>query len=241
MAAVLLFVALAPGLFLIWYFWHRDRYEPEPKKKIIVIFLLGGAAILPAMVLELALEAGVRAVSAGLFRCFLTSFFVIAPVEEMLKFFVVKKWAYNSREFDEVMDGIVYTVSASLGFATFENIVYVISYGLGTGILRAFLAVPGHAFYGAVMGSYIGWAKFSGGKAGKLILIGILLAVGFHGLYDFLLLTETLLALLVMPLIVGLGFIVRREIRRAELQSRSRLEAAPAQPTGTPPAAKPAS
>ena len=32
MAIVLLVLALAPCLFLLWYFYHRDKYEPEPKK-----------------------------------------------------------------------------------------------------------------------------------------------------------------------------------------------------------------
>ncbi|MGQ9664052.1 MAG: PrsW family glutamic-type intramembrane protease [bacterium] len=58
-------------------------------------------------------------------------------------------------EFDEVMDGIVHCVASSLGFATVENIIYVLDRGAGTGILRAFLSVSGYAFFGALMGYYI--------------------------------------------------------------------------------------
>jgi len=225
MVLILLLLALAPGLFLLWYFRHRDKYEPEPKKKILLIFLLGALMVIPAIIIEVILEHGVNAICSGIVNIFIISFIVVGPIEELLKFFVVKRWVYNSVEFDEVMDGIVYTVSASLGFATLENIFYVLEHGIGTGIIRAFLAVPGHAFYGAIMGYYLGWAKFNKNKAAKLITAGILLAVAFHGLYDFLLFTKTFLALLVIPLIIVLGFMVRRDVKKAELQSRLRLDA----------------
>ena len=224
MVLILLLVALAPGFFLLWYFWHRDRYEPEPKKKIILTFFLGAVMVIPAILIEVLLERGVNALAVGVLNILLVSFIVVAPTEELLKFFVVKKWVYNSVEFDEVMDGIVYMVSASLGFATLENIFYVFQHGVGTGVIRAFLAVPGHAFYAAVMGYYLGLAKFAPCKRGRLILIGIVLAIFFHGLYDFLLFTKTALAVLVIPLIIALGFIVRKNVKTAEIQSKTRLD-----------------
>jgi RsiW-degrading membrane proteinase PrsW (M82 family) len=142
MALILLLVALAPGFFLLWYFWHRDRYEPEPKKKIIMTFILGAVMVIPAILIEVLLERGVNALTSGVLSTFLLAFIVVAPTEEFLKFFIVKQWVYDSSEFDEVMDGIVYMVSASLGFATLENIFYVFQHGLGIGVIRAFLAVP---------------------------------------------------------------------------------------------------
>jgi len=225
MAIVLLILALAPCLFLLWYFYHRDKYEPEPKKKIIKIFLLGAVMVIPAGLLEIGIGSGIDALIGGIPHAFIMSFFVIAPIEELLKFFTVKKWIYRSLEFDEVMDGIVYTVAASLGFATVENILYVFQHGVQVAIARAFLAVPGHAFFGALMGYYIGRAKFNKEKESSLLLKGIFLAVFFHGLYDFLLLTQTVLALLVIILIIVLGFFVRKELRKAEQLSKERLMA----------------
>ena len=159
----------------------------------------------------------------GIVNIFIMSFIIIAPTEELLKFFAVKRWIYRSLEFDEVMDGIVYTVAASLGFATVENVLYVLQNGITTGIARAFLAIPGHTFFGALMGYYIGRAKFNKEHESKLILKGVLLAIFFHGLYDFLLFTQTLLALLVIVLIIGLGLHVRKHLRKAEFQSKKRL------------------
>jgi RsiW-degrading membrane proteinase PrsW (M82 family) len=225
MLLILLFVAVAPGLFLLGYFYHRDKYEREPKKLIFKVFSFGALTVIPAIIFELILEKIFNAFSTGVINVFLVCFFVIGPVEEILKYFVVRNWAYNRPEFNEIMDGIVYAVSASLGFATLENIIYVLSNGLGVGLIRAFLAVPGHAMYGAIMGYFLGRAKLNCLRASRLITTGVLLAILFHGLYDFLLLTKTALAILVIALLIVLAIVIRKQLKRAELQSRERLAA----------------
>lgn len=227
MVIILLLLALAPCLFLLWYFYHRDKYEPEPKKKIIKIFLLGALMVIPAGIIETILCGALNYITSGFINIFIMSFIIIAPTEEFVKFLAVKIWVYRSTEFDEVMDGIVYTVSASLGFATIENIFYVLSHGIGIGIARAFLAVPGHAFFGALMGYYIGRAKFNKEKENSLIIKGLLFAILLHGLYDFLILTKTALALLVIVLIITLGIWVRKDLKKAEIQSKQRLKSTP--------------
>lgn len=222
---ILLALAVAPGMFLLWYFYHRDKYEREPKKLIFKVFFFGCLAIIPAIILELALEAVVNRLTYGVLNVFAVCFLIVGPVEELLKFFVVRNWAYNRPEFNEFMDGIVYCVAASLGFATLENILYVFQHGLGVAVARAFLAVPGHAFYGAIMGYFLGRAKLSCAREKRLIAAGVLLAILFHGLYDFVLLTKTALAVLVVPLLVVLAVGIRKQLKRAEIQSRQRLAA----------------
>ena len=49
----------------------------------------------------------------------------------------------------------------ALGFAAFENVKYVYSYGFATGLVRAVTAVPGHAIFGVFMGYFYGYAKLS--------------------------------------------------------------------------------
>jgi RsiW-degrading membrane proteinase PrsW (M82 family) len=152
------------------------------------------------------------------------SFLIIAPIEELAKYVAVKRWVYKSMEFDEVMDGIVYTVAVSLGFATVENIFYVVTQGVEIGIARAFLAVPGHAFFGALMGFYIGLAKFDKEKEIQLLTKGVVFAIIAHGLYDFLILTKTAFAALAVVLIIILGLWVRRELKKAEILSAQRIQ-----------------
>ncbi|MDH4211877.1 MAG: PrsW family glutamic-type intramembrane protease [candidate division WOR-3 bacterium] len=222
MLVLSLLVALAPVLFLIWYFNHRDKYEPEPKKKILKIFAIGALMVIPAALAELLLINLVGRITGGLLNILIISFFVIAPIEEILKFLAVRKWIYRSLEFNEVMDGIVYAVSASLGFAALENILYVLPLGLSTGLVRAFLAVPGHACFGALMGYYIGRAKFNPAKESRLMTKGIIYAILSHGLYDFLLLTRSSFSSFVVLLLVALFLWIRIQLRKAEIDSRIR-------------------
>uniref|UniRef100_A0A7C6EHH9 Protease PrsW n=1 Tax=candidate division WOR-3 bacterium TaxID=2052148 RepID=A0A7C6EHH9_UNCW3 len=220
---ILLLIALAPCLFLFWYFIHRDRYEPEPKRYIIKIYFLGALMVLPGLMIEGLLGPIFISKSPAL-NAFLLAFILVAPTEEILKFLVVKFSIYKNVEFDEVMDGIVYCVASSLGFATIENIFYVFEYGVGTGILRAFLSVPGHALFGALMGYYIGRAKFDKPNEKRLITLGLLFAILTHGIFDFLLFTKTFLGLLVIVVVITLGFLTRSNLKKAEIQSKSRLD-----------------
>lgn len=224
MIFLLLLIACAPCLFLLWYFYHRDKYEPEPKRKLLTVYLAGALMTIPVAVLEMLLIQGLNQVTTGILHTFIMSFVIIAPIEELAKFVVVKRWVYKWIEFDEVMDGIVYTVAASLGFATVENIFYVLTQGIQIGIARAFLAVPGHAFFGALMGYYIGLAKFNKKKEAQLITKGIVLAIITHGLYDFLILARTAFAAFAVILIIILGLWVRRELKKAEMLSARKLQ-----------------
>ncbi|MGD8978936.1 MAG: PrsW family glutamic-type intramembrane protease [candidate division WOR-3 bacterium] len=224
MIVLLLLIALAPGIFLAWYFYHRDSYEPEPKLKIVKIFFLGALMVVPAALAEMLLVKITGITTQSLFHIFIISFIIIAPIEEILKYCAVRRWIYNSLEFDEAMDGIVYTVSASLGFATAENVMYVVSLGIGTGITRAFLAIPGHALFGALMGAYIGRAKFNPIKETRLLTTGVVLAIFCHGLYDFLALTRSAFSSLIILLLGILVLWTRRQLKKAERESRLRAD-----------------
>ena len=185
---------------------------------------------IPAAVLEYGFGVILDSLTSGFINIFILSFIIIAPIEEYLKYVVVMNGVYKSLEFDEVMDGIVYTVSASLGFATLENILYVFSHGVGIGIARAFSAVPGHAFFGALMGYYIGLAKLNPEKEKQFLTKGLIFAILAHGLYDFLLFTKTDLAALVIVLIIVLGLFTRKNLKKAEINSRQKLESQEIEP-----------
>ncbi len=113
------------------------------------------------------------------------AFLCAAIPEEFFKFLVLSRYASRHKEFNEPMDGIVYGVAASLGFATLENILYVGSGGIGVTVLRALTAVPGHAFTGAVMGYYVGRARFAGPERVGLYGLALLVPMLLHGTYDF--------------------------------------------------------
>jgi len=176
---LLLALAVAPAAILLKYVLIKDKYEPEPLRLVAKTFFLGALSTLAAIVLELIFNLPIP---------YVREFVSVALIEEGLKFLVVMLAAYHSPHFNEVMDGIVYGVAASLGFATVENIIYVFANGAGTAIVRAFLSVPSHAAYGGIMGYYLGLAKLSRRQNTKFekarMLEGLLFAIALHGAFD---------------------------------------------------------
>ncbi|MGC4034424.1 MAG: PrsW family glutamic-type intramembrane protease [Chitinophagaceae bacterium] len=180
----LLALAIAPGIVICFYIFYKDMYNPEPIMKLIISFILGAFVVVPAAVVErLATPYFDNTVLS-------TAFFaygVVALTEELGKFIVLRYYAYPKQSFDEPLDGIVYGIMAGMGFATVENILYVSQNGYGTAIVRMFLSVPAHATFAVLMGYFAGKAKFNKAQSGALLLTGLLVAVFFHGTFDFLL------------------------------------------------------
>ncbi len=234
--AALMVSAIVPSLLLLWYFHARDLH-PEPGKVLFASFGLGVATIPGVLLAAWPLTFVVAELQephlAGLGAAFLTA----AIPEELFKLVVVWGYAARNRHFDEPMDGIVYGVAVSLGFATLENVLYVGSGGLGVAVMRALTAVPGHAFFGAVMGYFVGQARFAPRGRGASLALAFVVPVLLHGLYDFPLLTLPALGDSVEPVhglvLVGLalttlvvsGVLARRSLRRLRVEQESRRAA----------------
>jgi protease PrsW len=184
--------AALPSLVLIIWAYRLDHKRPEPLGLVSKSVLLGFLATLPAIIIEMLVDlpAGLLPHLPGIVW---TSFVTAALVEEGLKYLLLKRWLFRLTAFDEILDGIVYAVCLSLGFAFAENLMY----GLGdskTLFLRAFTAVPLHATATGIMGYWFGRAKRQPGRAEALMRKGYLAAVLVHGLYNFFLFTRTVFA-----------------------------------------------
>jgi RsiW-degrading membrane proteinase PrsW (M82 family) len=182
-------LAIAPGLAIILYIYRKDRYDKEPKKYLLVSFLLGMLSTLPAIAIQLIagmVLGNISGNSSVLFNAFY-AFIIVACSEEGSKFAMVRGYAYPKKVFDEPFDGIIYSVMVAMGFATIENIGYVQRHGIGTAVIRMFLSVPAHAAFGIIMGYYIGLAKFNKEKSVFYFVKGLFLAIFFHGAFDFFL------------------------------------------------------
>jgi RsiW-degrading membrane proteinase PrsW (M82 family) len=196
----LLFLSIAPGFAICLFIYLKDKYNREPIALLLLTFVLGMMSALPCIYLETKASkflgtALIELQSPSYVSVILQSFFVIGLVEEGVKYFTTKKFAFHRKEFDEPFDGIVYSVMVSMGFATIENAGYVFLHGFNTGLMRMFLSVPAHAAFAVLMGYYIGLAKFNLVKRRVYLLQGLLLAVLFHGIYDsFLFLAENEIA-----------------------------------------------
>lgn len=213
--AILIIISLAPVAILLWYFDRLDKAHKESRRFLWSIFLWGVLVTIIAGGAEYFLETNF----AGYFtdkwtQLFVVAFVFVALIEEGLKFWVVKKKAYPHPAFNEHYDGVIYAVVASLGFAALENVFYVMDGGISVGVIRAVLSVPAHALFGATMGYYMSLARFSGNKniERRLLMKGLFLAVFWHGLYDFLLMSSSVLSMMVFPLLLGLYMNVKRKI-----------------------------
>jgi RsiW-degrading membrane proteinase PrsW (M82 family) len=180
----LLALAIAPGLAICIYIFLKDIYNKEPKRLLIASFLLGILSIIPPYFIETNLQPFFNnsLLSTGIF-----AYVVVAFSEEFSKFIVLRYYCYTRRSFDEPLDGIVYSVMISMGFATLENINYVLIHGYSTAFIRMFLSVPAHATFAVLMGYFAGKAKFDSSNSFRFLLTGLLLAVFFHGTFDFFL------------------------------------------------------
>jgi len=186
---VLALVSLAPGFLWVWFFYRKDRAEPEPKALVAKAFLYGVLSVFPAAFLEAPFRRVITAGAQDLAALLVVSVLVVGVVEEVSKFVAVKVAAYDSAQFNEVMDGVVYAVAAGLGFAATENLFYATTYGLAVGIVRAFITDLAHASFSGIVGYYLGRAKFDAPHATALVARGLGTAITLHGGYDFLIMS----------------------------------------------------
>lgn len=232
---LLIALALAPAIAIIFYVIAKDKYNKEPFRNLFISFLLGVASTVPAVLLQLLAKGSLEhfIASSSLTYYALFAFGAVAVSEEYSKFFMLRYYAYRQPAFDEPLDGIIYGVMVSMGFATLENITYVSQYGYGTAVVRAFLSVPAHACFGIITGYYVGLAKFDQQRALALMKKGLLLAIVFHGSFDFFLFVKQsgILEQYISASLLALGafasfyIAVRLSLRSIHLhQELSRLE-----------------
>jgi RsiW-degrading membrane proteinase PrsW (M82 family) len=178
-------MAVAPGLALLWWFYNRDYLEPEPLSLVFSAFFRGMLFVFPAGFVE-RITGGFLA-----FSPLITAFVGVSLVEEYFKWVALRRYIL-SPECDECYDGIVYGTSVALGFATMENIFYVVGAINPWAVAgwRALLSVPLHGLCGLMMGYEAARQKMITGTPFNVgrILLGPVLA---HGAFNYLLLTGT--------------------------------------------------
>ena len=160
----ILIAALAPVAMLLYYIYRKDEFQKEPVKEVLKAFGLGILSVFVSLMISGPLGAfGLypeeqETVWDGI----AISFFGAAIPEEIAKFLMFWLLVRRNKYFDEHMDGIVYAAAVSLGFAGLENIMYLFSAEdwVSTGIARALFSVPGHCFFGILMGYYYSLVRF---------------------------------------------------------------------------------
>ena len=189
--AIYVLAAVLPAVFLMRYVYKQDKIEREPIPLQVGLIGMGIWAALAAIVLEMLGQSILDALvePENPYYVYLMAFLVVAAVEEGTKFFFLYRRTWRDPNFNYRFDAILYAVFVSLGFAAFENVKYVFSYGLSVALPRAILAVPGHMGFAVFMGIFYGRAKRCSDRGNGFgckcnLILGYLLAVFLHGVYD---------------------------------------------------------
>lgn len=190
---ILIAAAVIPAAYLLYFIYKHDRMEKESPRLLLRLVILGVLSTLAAAATETVGDYILQILGLqqnGVLYRFLFYFFVVALSEEGFKYLLLYRRTWKEPEFNCQFDGLVYAVFVSLGFALWENIRYVLSYGMSTALVRAITAVPGHACFGVFMGLFYGMAKrqYNAGRlteAKKSKKLALLVPVLLHGTYDF--------------------------------------------------------
>lgn len=179
---------LVPAAFIVAYLWlyNKELTSPEPLRLLALSFLMGIAfAGLPLAVNTVGFGYFVSS-SGTVPLLFLV--FVTAPLEEMTKLFAVRFGVLDQEAFSHVLDGIVFGAATGLGFAMFENGVYLtqaLTDASLTGVAASrAAATPIHVLTTALAGFYLGLAKFNDRYFGPIVMRGLLIVIAAHALYN---------------------------------------------------------
>ena len=217
-----LLITIIPSLLILLYFFLSDKFK-EPKGTIALVFGLGVLICLPAGIINEFMEVNFSNIFS---ERLLYSFLGPAWGEEILKFLILYTIVLKRNEFNEPMDGIVYGVVASLGFATYENYDYVFrlaeTYNIDPAqmaIWRSYSAVPMHGLNGCIMGFYFGKYAFTAEK--KYLILSLLIPFLLHGFYNFL---EYPFHYMIVGIMIVYAIILHSDLKKLQLRKNKERE-----------------
>ena len=217
-----LLITIVPSLLILLYFFLSDKFK-EPKGTIALVFGLGVLICLPAGIINEFMNENFSNIFS---EKLLYSFLGPAWGEEILKFLILYTIVLKRNEFNEPMDGIVYGVVASLGFATYENYDYVFRLAetwnidpAQMAIWRSYSAVPMHGLNGCIMGFYFGKYAFTADK--KYLVLSLLIPFLLHGFYNFL---EYPFHYMIVGIMIVYAIILHSDLKKLQLKKNKERE-----------------
>src|SRR5262249_49099294 len=195
-------LAIVPSAVWLYFFYRQDRLEPEPKTRIAAVFLL---ALLLTSAIGLRIindwfQVAVWAL-AETTTSLLASILVVGFTWQAIAYASIRLVVYNTPEFDERMDGIVYGTVAGLGVATLLNLNYVLDNGgvaLGPGVIHVVTTALAQASFSGLLGYFMAEAKFEH-KPVWWVPLGLCIAAVLNGLFSWLLTEVSASGLSVSP------------------------------------------
>jgi len=184
MEGIKFFLAILPVFVFALYVYIHDK-EKEPTDLLISSFIFGILIAIPCIYVEGALTSAFSFLQKSYITSFIYVFLTIALVEEGYKFLASYIVYYPNKNVNYTFDMIVYTTFLGLGFAFFENIIYLRSLPIESVILRGFTAVPVHLSCGIIMGYYSSLMKTDKKNFKTNLLKALLIPISIHAFYNY--------------------------------------------------------
>jgi len=184
-------IGFIPAIIWLW-FWLKEDPHPEPRRILFATFFAGMLVVPIAMLFEeTALKGLVLLGLASTGSLSALTLFVWAGVEEIMKYLAAWQAALRKPSFDEPVDAPIYLITAAIGFAALENVLFLFKtiwgtpeLGLVTGQMRFLGATLLHIVASAIVGVSIAFSFFKKEKRGRNLFFGILTAITLHGLFN---------------------------------------------------------
>ena len=225
MVTRLFVIAIVPGIVLALSAYLTDRYDKEPLGLLLKVFIVGALSVIPTAIVEKLLIS--FNVFGGLLSAAFMAFIVAGFTEEFFKREVVLRTAFKHPAFDEKLDGIIYSAFAALGFATVENVMYVVfrfAVNPYVGLYRGVFSVPAHLLFAVTMGYYLSLAKFAQNDESYRYYFrrSITVPIILHGIFDFILMSKVpILLTFFIPFVLYLWVVNLRKLNRYYVESKN--------------------
>lgn len=203
---LLLSLCVIPSMLILWYIYIKDKSEKEPFYLIIILFIGGIISCLISILISIISKQyipylNMNYYNMNIFEIFVKVFVVITLSEELTKWIINYITIWRNKNFKHIYDPIIYSACTALGFATFENIIYVTNYhnnGIMIAIMRGLISIPSHAVFGIYSGFYLGISKNAyvcdkKDKALKYKILSILSPIILHFTFDILLIKTNII------------------------------------------------
>lgn len=208
---IILSAAIAPGLALFSYFYLRNQMATEPRRTLLQTFIFGLMITFPIMFIQYVMQE-----EAVITNPYLVNVVFSSSLEEFFKWMIIFAFIYRHMEFDDPYDGILYGAAVSLGFATVENILYLLTFGIDTAFMRALLPVSSHALFGVVMGYYFGKSKFSNNNHSlEYLVLSFGAPLILHFIYNSIMMFEGYWTYLIAPFMLFLWWLALKKVKLA--------------------------
>lgn len=213
MKYILLYLSILPSVLLGIYIYKKDIVEKEPISLLARSFVGGIISGISVIVLSIILKINEYPLETST-QILFYSFILVALIEESIKFLMTYFLTYKNKEFNYQYDGIVYASFVSLGFATYENILFVFEQSnIQTAIYRGVLTVPAHVFFAIFMGYYLGLAKHyrrynSKKKEKKFLILSYVVPIVLHGFFDYCLFSQSITGLIFFLIFMFILYII---------------------------------